>query len=439
MDRDQDQIRKAASDPRELERIYRAALRQGRAGDFEAEILALFEESPGEPVIRAWYYRLQPADETAAAPRRSVNWLLAAPFSILTGLIFWALSDFERGLVMGDVPQLIFWWSPIATMGALVFLALASRSKMARALALGVGLLGAAAYALLLGPGREPDWVSEQYLLLAAIHIPLLSWAALGIFILGRRSTVADRIAFLIKSIEVMITAGLYLIFGMVFGGITIGMFAALGIEPPELWQRLIAAGGIGLLPVLAVASVYDPERPPSDQDFDQGLSRFIGTMMRLLLPLTLGVLVIYIVFIPFNFFEPFENRDLLIVFNLMLFGIMGLLLGATPIRGGELSPELARWLRRGILAVAVLAGLVSLYALSAVIYRTIGGGLTLNRVTVIGWNGINIAILFSLVYAQLKRASGEWIAALHSVFSRAAGVYLVWGLILVFVLPLLF
>jgi hypothetical protein len=428
-----------AGNPQELERRFRAAVKEGRGGEFEAAIAALFERDPGDPVIQAWYYRLQPADETAAAPRRSVNWLLAAPFSILTGLIFWALSDFERGLVMGEVPQLIFWWSPIATMGALVFLALASKSKLARALALGVGLLGAAVYALLLGPGREPDWVSEQYLLLAAIHIPLLSWAALAIFILGRRSTVADRIAFLIKSIEVMITAGLYLIFGMVFGGITIGMFAALGIEPPELWLRLIAAGGFGLLPVLAVASVYDPARPPSDQDFDQGLSRFIGTMMRLLLPLTLGVLVIYTVFIPFNFFEPFENRDLLIVFNLMLFGIMGLLLGATPIRGEELSPELARWLRRGILAVAVLAGLVSLYALSAVIYRTIGGGLTLNRVTVIGWNGINIAILLSLVYAQLKRAPGEWITALHSVFSRAAGVYLAWGLFLVFVLPLLF
>ena len=63
--------------------------------------------------------------------------------------------------------------------------------------------------------------------------------------------------------------------------------------------------------------------------------------MMRLLLPLTLGVLVIYIIVIPFYFFEPFNNRDVLIVYNLMLFAIMALLLGATPIRGADLSPQL--------------------------------------------------------------------------------------------------
>ena len=98
----------------------------------------------------------------------------------------------------------------------------------------------------------------------------------------------------------------------------------------------------------MAVASVYDPTKSPSEQDFDQGLSKFIATMMRLLLPLTLGVLTIYLLVIPFNFLAPYENRELLIVYNLMLFAIMGLLLGVTPIRGDDLSPRLQKWLRRG-------------------------------------------------------------------------------------------
>ncbi len=103
--------------------------------------------------------------------------------------------------------------------------------------------------------------------------------------------------------------------------------------------MRLIAAGGAGLIPVIAVATIYDPLAEPKDQDFTQGLSKFIGTMMRLLLPLTLGVLVVYIFVIPFNFFQPFQNRDLLIIYNAMLFAIMGLLVGATPISlGGALS-----------------------------------------------------------------------------------------------------
>ena len=435
------EIQAAGLDAQQLEGLYRSTRREGRSDEFRAAIGALFEADPDHPLYQAWNYRLQPDDDILEAPRRGVNWALAVPFSVLTGLIFWVLSDFDPDRFIGGFPPLLYWWSAIATMGALVFLALASKTNRGRALALGLGLLGTAAYAMLLRHGLEPAWKTEQYLIIAAIHIPLLSWAALGIFVLGWKSGAADRIAFLIKSIEVIITAGLYLIFGMIFGGITIGMFAALSIELPEVWLRLIAAGGFGLLPVLAVASVYDPMRPPSEQDFDQGLSRFIATMMRLLLPLTLGVLAIYIAVIPFNFFEPFENRDVLIVFNLMLFGIMGLLLGATPFHGSGsgISPRMARWLRTGILAVAILAGLVSVYALSAIVYRTIGGGWTLNRLAIIGWNGINITILIAIVYAQFKRGPGDWTTALQTVFSRAAAAYLVWGLFLVFVAPLLF
>ena len=283
------------------------------------------------------------------------------------------------------------------------------------------------------------SWTTNQYLDLAAIHIPLLCWIALGISVLGFKSSTADRFAFLIKSIEVIITAGLYLIAGMVFGGITVGMFEALSISLPDIWLRLITAGGFGLLPVLAVASVYDPAAEPSEQDFDQGLSKFIATMMRLLLPLTLGVLVIYVFVIPFNFLEPYENRDVLIVYNLMLFAIMGLLLGVTPIRGEDLSTQLQKWLRIGILAVAILAELVSMYALSATVYRTVDGGLTINRLTIIGWNTVNILILFWLIFKQRKDAREKWVGSLQSVFRLATNAYLVWSLFLVLVMPLLF
>jgi hypothetical protein len=432
------EIIEAASNPEELENLYRTAAKTGREGEFTAAVAALYEEKPADPLIQAWHYRLQPSDDGTAS-RRSANWKLAVPFSILTGLLLWVLSDLENGLILEELPRLVIRLTPIAAIGALIFLALASRANLVRGAALGLALLGTAGYAVLLGPGLTPDWKAEQYLVLAIIHIPFLCWAAIGLFLLGRKSSVPDRIAFLLKSVEVMITAGLYLIFGMAFGGITIGMFAALGIVLPEIWLRLIAAGGCGLLPVLAVASVYDPNAAPSEQDFGQGLSRFIATMMRLLLPLTLAVLVIFIAVIPFNFIKPFENRDILVVFNLMLFGIMGLLLGATPIRSGELSPEVQQWLRRGVLAVAALAGLVSIYALSAVVYRTIDGGLTFNRLAVIGWNGINITILIAIVYNQIKRGAADWIAAVQAVFSKAIGAYLGWGLFLVFLLPLFF
>jgi len=88
-----------------------------------------------------------------------------------------------------------------------------------------------------------------------------------------------------------------------------------------------------------------------------------------LLLPLTLIVLAIYLVAIPFYFSARLENRDVLIIYNLMLFAIVGLL---TP-----------------------------------------------NRLTVIGWNSINIGILGSLIVTQIRAGREGWVEALQGASGR--------------------
>jgi len=272
------EIRAAKSDPQKLEGLYQLTLREDRLEDFQTALLACYEETPDNLLYAAWFYRFQQTVEAQVKPRRAVNWALAIPLSILTGLIFWILSDFEKLIYLDHLPHLVLWWSPIATMSALVFLAVTAQKNRGRAVALGLGLLATAAYVMFFAPGLALTWKINHYLDLSAIHIPLLCWIALGIQVLGFKSSTANRFAFMIKSIEVMITAGIYLIAGMVFGGITIGMFQALSVSLPDIWLRLIAAGGFGLLPVMAVASVYDPSVDPQGQDFAQGLSKFIAT-----------------------------------------------------------------------------------------------------------------------------------------------------------------
>ena len=430
------EIESATEDPERLEQLYKIAQKEGLTDQFQSVMYSYFEEQPENQLFAAWFYRLK---QLPTEKKTNINWKLAIPISILTGLVFWMLSDVGDMVYLDHLPYLFLWWSPVAAMGALLFLSLTAMKNQVRAILLGLGLFALTAYALLVAPGLDVPWKINHYLDLATIHIPLLGWVALGISVLAFKSREEDRFAFLIKSIEVIITAGLYLIAGVVLGAITIGMFSALSVEIPEIWLRLIVAGGAGLIPVLAVASVYDPTVKPAEQDFSQGLSKFIATMMRLLLPLTLFVLVIYIIVIPFYFFEPFNNRDVLIVYNLMLFAIMALLLGATPISGTDISPQIQKWLRRGIITVAVLAALISLYALSATVFRTIEGGWTINRVTIIGWNIINILILIWLTIQQFRSRTEKWIGSLHSVFSLAAAAYMVWGLIVVLVIPWLF
>jgi hypothetical protein len=427
-------IRTGHDDPRLLESLYQTARREGEVAEFRADLLACYEESPDNILYTAWYYRWQQAPQEDQAEARSINWKLAIPLSVVAGLIFWLLSG-PRLEVADDMPYLVWVWGPIGACFVIAFLAITAGNYQRRPLLVVMGLVGAGIYAMLFITLSD----REGYQTLMLLHLPLLAWIGAGLSILGLRSDHQNRFAFLIKSVEVFITGGIYLIAGGVFAGITFGLFEALGVSIPDAIMRLLLAGGFGLIPVLAVASVYDPHLSPLEQRFERGLGKLISTLMRLLLPLTLLVLIVYLFVIPFNFMEPFRNRQVLIVYNVMLFAIMGLLIGATPVRGSDLPQKHQAALRKGILAVAILTVLVSLYALSATVYRTILGGITINRLTIIGWNGINIGILALLIYKQFRAGPSAWIRSLQSVFGLGTNGYIAWTIFLTLAIPLLF
>jgi len=203
--------------------------------------------------------------------------------------------------------------------------------------------------------------------------------------------------------------------------------------------QRLFIAGGGGLIPVIATAIIYNPKTHPAGQEFEEGLSRLLAVLARAMLPLTVLVLLVYLAFIPFNFREPFENRDVLIIFNAMLFAVIALMVAATPVSQAHLSPRLATWLRRGILAVAALAALVSLYALAAILYRTAIDRPTPNRVAFIGWNVVNIGLLVLVLAYQARARAGEWLARLHRAYAAGTVAYAVWTAVVILAVPWLF
>lgn len=428
-------IQSALNDPRKLEELFQFSKQASEEAEFRLDLQSEYEKTPENILLSAWQARFEHLP--LAKYRRVINWGLAVVLGVITGLILWAISDPQLKFI-NEVPYFLLLWSPIATIPTLIFLSVVSKKNYLYTILISIVLIIASVYIILIAPGMA-KFPRNDYLILMMIQLPLVCWIGIGITTLKFFSTPDDRFAFLIKSIEVMITAGVYLIFGMIFGGITLGMFSALNITPPDLVIRLAVAAGFGMIPILAVATMYDPHYSPKAQDFSLGLSKFVFTIVRLLLPLTLLVLVIYIFVIPFNFMAPFQNRNLLIIYNVMQFAILGLLIGATPLKLDELSQKLQTWLRRGILAVAILALLISLYALSAVVYRTVLDILTLNRITIIGWNVINIVILVALVVSQLRKGGLGWHERLQNIFSKATTAYLVWSILLILVLPWLF
>jgi hypothetical protein len=420
--------------PAEMESYYRD-LTRSEAKAFAAAMAELYTTSPDVPLIAAWHHRLRPQERHPDVVRR---WGFALVIGILTGLALWGL--WPRGYVFGELSEvaaLPTWGAAVVAAGVVAYLGLAGRRLAVAGLAALAGLAGCAAYVWFVArPDGTP--MEQQYATLAYIHLPLLAYAAVALATLGWRSGARPRFAFLSKTVEVVFTGGVFAVVGGLFYGVTLGLFATLDIAWPIWLEQMVAMVGAGALPVLAVATVYDPSRAPEEQAFEVGLGRVVGILMRLLLPLALLVLGGYLVAIPFRFMEPFLQRDVLIVYNVLLFAVVGLLIAVIPLEW-EPDDRMQRTLRTGIAALAGLTVLVSLYALAAVVTRTIWDGWTLNRLTVIGWNVLNTGAL-ALLEVRLARAWREdWVASAQAAIRLGSAAYLVWGLVVILLLPWLF
>ncbi len=443
----QDTISTLAADPERLESVYQEAVAAGDAAAFQQAIDDRHATEPENLLYAAWFYRLRATATRARSVVIAWSWVI--PLALANGLLFWWLSDDDRymvqlanirtGIPSNYLPAIILLAAPLSAALVLVYLTGVGRKRWLPTALISLVLLATGGYVLWVYPQVGTRPFQEQYLTLMAMHLPLLAWAGVGSRLVADHRDPINRFGFLIKSLEAFIMAGLFAIAGGIFTGITVGLFAALNIDFPEIVQRLFFAGGGGLIPVVAVAVIYNPAAPPAEQAFDEGLSRLVALLMRFLLPLTLLVLLIYIAFIPFNFWEPFDNRDVLIIYNAMLFAVIALLVGGTPISRSDLSEKSARWLRRGLIAVAALALFVSLYALAAIIYRTALDRLTPNRVAFIGWNVINIGLLVTLLLFQFREKETGWLQGLYRTYSGGTVAYAAWSLTVILAIPWLF
>ena len=454
------EIESAQNDPKSLEDLYRGALRTGQTAEFASEIARRHDTSPENLLLSGWYYRLQPSSDAAfkmlppalAEGRvegrvREINWRLAIVLSLLLSLIYWLLMG-DTSHMSGQVPGLLLAWAPVAACVIIAFLAIASYGRQVQSVSARLGFLAYPRGALLIPLGvvaitAYALWMAGEphnaYRVLMVLHLALLAWIAILLFIVGPGSDDPNRFSALVKSAEIVLTGGIFFGAAMAFVGITIGLFSAIGINFPEPIQRWLFVGVPGLIPVLAVALVYDPNLAPSEQRFDQGLPKLISSVARIILPFALIVGSIYLLLIPANFLKPFEQRDVLIVYNAMLFGVMALLIFATPLHLGDVPEKWQTNLRRAILALAVMAVIVSLYALSATVYRTILGGVTMNRLTIVGWNVINISLLVLFLYRQFRYGLAMWIPTTQLIFRIGLIAYGLWTIFLTLAIPLIF
>jgi len=438
-------ISNLAQDPEQLEQVYQVALKTGDAESFKEAVDASHTKEPENMLYAAWFHRLKYT--AAQAKGHVVAWAWVVSLGAINAILFWWLSSDQftititgfQGAESDFLPVIAILASSLTAVLVLVYLTVVGRGDRRLSALIGILLLIAGAYVLLIYSQTGIRFFQEQYLTLMVLHLPLLAWAGVGAFLIARHRDSANRISFLIKSLEVIGAGGMFLIVLGLFTAITVGLFEALDVDFPETVLRLFIAGGTGLIAVVATDVVYNPTAPPDEQSFDQGIYRLASPLVRALLPLTLLVLIVYIVFIPFNFRAPFDSREVLIIYNVMLFAVIALLLGAAWIRPGELSSRMTSWLRWSVIAIAALALIVSLYALAAILYRTNIDRLTPNRFAIIGWNVVNIGLLILILVLQFRARERRFQQGLYRAYSAGTVAYTLWTVIVIVAIPWLF
>ena len=431
-------IEAASGAPAELERLYRSSHAEGNEAAFREALRQCEIEHPDDLLFKAWAHRLDlPVESEADDLGRNRRWWTIIGASVLLGVVTALLADGKPPAPVPGESDVLFWvgWGPLVAVALLAYLAWAQRSttSLTRYAAAAATVVVASLYVGLTLGARTDDTA-----FLGSVHLLFVSWAAVGAALcLGYANPARESFAYLVKSVEAVLTGGIFFGAGLIFVGLTYGIFAVLGIELPEEDLQVVAAWGVGAIPLLAIGSVYDPSVSPAAQDWHAGLTRTLRILTRLLLPLALGVLLVYVLwFIPVYFRKPFEEREVLIVYNATILAIMVLL---TVVVSGPVDAQSVRrksLFRYAVFGLGVLTLILNVYAMAAVAGRTIDAGLTPNRFAVIGWNVTTLLILSSVGVRLWRARMQPWVPVFRESMGLLVTLGAIWGATLLISLP---
>ncbi|MDZ7332716.1 MAG: DUF4173 domain-containing protein [candidate division KSB1 bacterium] len=441
------QINKAGDNAAALEQIYRQALAAGNEASFKEAIGQCATEHPENVLFQALAYRLDilplpplvsGVESQHASHGPAQRWWIAVATSMILGVLFAIFAGNRPPVPIPGQANPLFWigWSPLTALGILFYLALVDRIKWRPYGYAALVIIPLALYIAATVWGRTDDIAS-----LNALHLPFVVWAIVGFALALRYPDPARQYyAYLVKSVETVLVGGIYFGTGAIFLVLTYGIFAALGIHLAEDKLQVVAAWGIGAIPMLALASVYDPKVAPVAQDWASGLTRILRIVTHFILPLAIAVLSIYVFwFVPAYFWRPFQEREVLIVYNATILAILVLLTIVVSAPMDERSPRQNIILRYGLLALLGLSLLLNVYALAAMVSRTFQFGLTPNRYAVLGWNLVTLLMLTVIGIRQWRCRSQQWIFIIRESIAGVSILAVLWAVWVLIGLPLSF
>jgi len=414
-----EKIRENINNPEELERLYREDKKS-----FESGFEQICSDTDESELLKFWKIRLG-FDKTPVRIKRNqqaeIFWMIAA--CVISGFLIKI-----PGLFQISSTDMIFYER---NAGIIVFLGLTiytvwlnkifNPRKLVIILA---AFLIPAIYINLLPSGGLSHTINLAY-----IHLPLLMWCVFGVaFTDFDFKDETKRIGFIKYNGELAVVTAIIVITGGILSGMTIGLFSAIGINIEKFYGENIIITASVCVPVVSTFII---------KNYPTMANKIAPVIANIFSPLVLLTAVIYLAAILISGKDPYNDRNFLLIFNIMLIGVMAIIVfsvSETSITGKQKFNEMI------LLILSLVTIIIDLIALSAIFYRLGTYGISPNRLAILGSNllisGNLVLIMIDLYKINFKSCNIEKVGI---TISKYLPVYAVWILFVIFGFPLIF
>lgn len=407
------QILENLENPEFLERTYHCD-----PNKFEAELDIALKQNPESETLRVWYARLSYVPSVIG---KKISITLLVVICLISG----ALTKIPVFFLI-DSEWFYPRYAPLIVFTSLItyFLITTPNIKIRKIVIFSMAICSA--YLMVLPQNSDSDSASVT---MALVHLPLFSFSLLAVSFMSENwQSVEARIDFIRYIGEMGIYAVLILLGGMVLTGITLGLFSLIDLDIDQWYFEYIVVLGLVSSPLVATY-IFDIVQDRQ--------SKFAPILSNVFSPLFLITILAYLIATFYQGKSPFTDRDFLIVFNGLLLVILALTIfsisGKKRARGSQVSDYV-----NVLLVTATL--IVNIVALSAILFRWVEHGTTVNRIVV---TGANVLIFFHLVLLLLQYVKhiklNTGIQSLESTIAKYLPVYTAWSVIVSVLIPVMF
>jgi hypothetical protein len=296
----------------------------------------------------------------------------------------------------------------------------------------GLRVIGVLALLFILGAvaaNAYPLASDSQSLVLTAIHLPLALWLVVGVaYVGGDWRSDRRRMDFIRFTGEWLIYFILLGLGGGVLIAFTMGTFEAIGLDAEGFIQSwLLPCGAMAAI----IVSAWLVEAKQSV------IENMAPVLTRVFTPLFAVALLAFLVAITWTNNGIDVQRDVLILFDLLLVVVLGLLLYAISARDFAARPGLFDRLQLGLVVNALIIDIMVLLAITG---RITEWGFSPNKTAALGENVILLTNLAWSAWLYIGFVRGRMpFARLEHWQTRYMIVYAVWAWTVVLAFPLVF